>query len=503
MNKIVSRRVLTVLFAASACMIGTAAAAQEVQAKAAPVKQEVQTKAVPIKQEAQTKENSVKQVNFQTMTNQENLPPAIANQKPVEAQTLDIDLTRTVETAVRNNRDINISEWTLKEAQSAVGEAAAGKNPSVSYGFSAERYKAKNTNGYSVSSGGTVTPVTVSTNHTYGNSLDVTWPLYTGGKVEGEIEAARYSARVSEQSLYETEAAIKLSAISGYYQLLEDMNLQDVDQESVNNLSEHLTNVQQQYQAGIVARLDVLTSTVSLANAKQIYIESANTRNLAEANLNNIMRTPVSTKLIPVDKTMPQPPFTITQEQAEAMAMQYRWELKEADYNVEIAKQQLREAHSGHMPTVALTGGYTWNNEDFPGFKNQNWTVTGSVSLPIFDGGVTNAKIQEAKDVLKIAEETAAKEHESIQLEVKQDYLNVVSAKERIATTTAAVEQAEEAYKIAVVRYKAGVGINLDVLDAQLSLNSAKTNYITALYDYNIGLATLDKAMGVPAVIRR
>lgn len=100
------------------------------------------------------------------------------------------------------------------------------------------------------------------------------------------------------------------------------------------------------------------------------------------------------------------------------------------------------------------------------------------------------------------AEETLQQVRESVALEVKQDYLNILSAKEKIRATEAAVDEAEEAYKIATVRYKSGVGINLDVLDAQYNLNSARTNYITALYDYNVGLATLEKALGIPAVIR-
>ena len=83
----------------------------------------------------------------------------------------------------------------------------------------------------------------------------------------------------------------------------------------------------------------------------------------------------------------------------------------------------------------------------------------------------------------------------------RQDYLNILSAREQIRATEAAVEQAEEAYKIATVRYRSGVGINLDVLDAQLALNKARTNHITALYNYNVGLATLENAMGIPAVI--
>ena len=82
-----------------------------------------------------------------------------------------------------------------------------------------------------------------------------------------------------------------------------------------------------------------------------------------------------------------------------------------------------------------------------------------------------------------------------------QDYLNILAAKEQIRATEASVAEAEEAYKIAEVRYSSGVGTNLDVLDAELQLSTARTNYISALYNYNIGLATLENAMGIPAVI--
>ena len=70
-------------------------------------------------------------------------------------------------------------------------------------------------------------------------------------------------------------------------------------------------------------------------------------------------------------------------------------------------------------------------------------------------------------------------------------------ADKRIETTQVAVEKAEEDYKIAGVRYSAGVGTNLDVIDAQVALTDAKNNYIQAMYDYNTSKADLDKAMGI------
>ena len=77
-------------------------------------------------------------------------------------------------------------------------------------------------------------------------------------------------------------------------------------------------------------------------------------------------------------------------------------------------------------------------------------------------------------------------------------YLNLKSSEQSIQTSSAAVGLAEEDYGIKVIRYQAGVGTNLDVLDAQVALTTAKNNYLKAMYDYNIYRSKLDKSMGVP-----
>lgn len=429
-----------------------------------------------------------KQVNFDNMLLADKLPKAPA---PENAESVNIDLKSAVATAIENNRDIKISEYTLKEAEAAVGEAAAAKNPTLSYTWGGSRSS-------SVSSIDGKSHITTG----YSNGLDVKWVLWTGGQVEGLIDAARYQRDAAEEAVYLQEAQTKLDATSAYYQYLEAINLADVSQESVNNLTGHLTNVQQQYNAGIVAKLDVLSSNVSLANAKQSYITAKNARDVAEANLANIMRIPMNTKLVPADTHFPEPEFTISMDQALAAADANRWEIARAQYAYLAAKEQVKVAKAGHMPSVQVGGGYNWSDTDFPGFDNKGWSVTGGLSWSLWDGGATNAKIKSAEAGLAAAEETLAQARESIALEVRQDYLSIQAAKEKIRATEAAVAEAEEAYKIATVRYKSGVGINLDVLDAQLNLNSARTNYITAMYDYNVGLATLEKAIGIPAVVR-
>lgn len=433
-----------------------------------------------------------KDVNFNNMLLQKNLASSITEAAAPEAAAMDIDLKGAVTTAIQNNRDITIAELKRREAEADVSAAAAKKNPSVSYSWQRNQYPTQVV---------TTALGTQSSNHGYSQGINVSWPIWTFGKVEGAIDAARYQKNIADLDVYKTEADTKLAAVQAYYQYLEAVKLAEVQAQSVTDYASHLNNVQQQFDAGIVAKLDVLSSNVSLANAKQKSIAADNTRDVAEANLNNIMRVPMNTTLNPLDKNFPEPEFDITMEQAILMAQKYRWELVEADYGVKAAEASLRSVKAGYLPTVSVGGGYSWKEASVTAVDKDDWAVQGGLSWSLWDGGATQASVKKADAAVKTAQETLLQAREKIELEVRQDYLNVLSYKEQIRAAEASVAQAEEAYKIATVRYSSGVGINLDVLDAELALNTARTNYITALYNYNIGLATLEHAMGVPAVI--
>lgn len=433
-----------------------------------------------------------KDVNFNNMLLQKNLVSSITEAAAPEAAAMDIDLKGAVTTAIQNNRDITIAELERREAEADVSAAAAKKNPSISYSWQRNQYPTQVV---------TTALGTQSSNHGYSQGINVSWDIWTFGKVEGAIDAARYQKNIADLNVYKTEADTKLAAVQAYYQYLEAIKLAEVQAQSVTDYASHLNNVQQQFDAGIVAKLDVLSSNVSLANAKQKSIAADNTRDVAEANLNNIMRIPMNTTLNPLDKNFPEPEFDLTMEQAILMAQKYRWELVEADYGVKAAEASLRSAKARYLPTVSVGGGYSWEEASMTAVDKDDWAVKGVLSWSLWDGGATQASVKKADAAVKTAQETLLQAREKIELEVRQDYLNVLSYKEQICAAEASVAQAEEAYKIATVRYSSGVGINLDVLDAELALNTARTNYITALYNYNIGLATLEHAMGVPAVI--
>lgn len=428
--------------------------------------------------------------------NQEVDPVIVIGRVPTNG-TVDLNLPKTVQMALDYNRDIKNSQYALKKAEYAINQAQAGKKPTVDYNFGAQRSRATDAATYSRAA--SLMGGANSVSNAFSNGISVNIPLYTGGLVEGQIDVAKLGKTNAQEEILRVEQATKYSAIEGYYGLLAYQELQGVYHEAVDNLQGHLDNVQAQYNVGTKAKVDVLSSDVSLANAKTTAITADNNVAVAESNLNNILGLLLETKLNLADHQLPFDTYNISLQEATDYAMKYRPEVLQAAIAVQEAERNIDIADAGNKPTVAITGGNDWADNTFPGIdaNKRSWKVAAGVTYNFYDGGATKAKVNQAKQDLLVARETEQKTREAVQLEVKQAYLNIRSAAQKVEETQTVVDQARENYRIQNIRYQAGVGINLDVLDAQLSLNEAQVNHIQALYDYNVGIAKLEQVMGV------
>lgn len=333
--------------------------------------------------------------------------------------------------------------------------------------------------------------------NSHSNTLTATLPIYNGGKISGTIKKAKAGYLYSEQGVQKAYNDMRSTVTNGYFDMLQADNMQKLGRESVDRLADHLKNVEAQYEVGVVAKVDVLRSQVELANAKQSLIKAENAYQIAEANLNKIVGLPMDTQL-KLDNILVYTPYENDMQYCLDYAALHRPELEQAKQNVEAAKGALRVAISGHMPQVNASASQNWNDSNWPGDENGNWAVGVTVNLNIFDSGVTVSKIHGAEADLAKAHETYRDTVDAVNLDVRSNYLNLREAEKRIDTTKLAVSQAEEDYRIAQLRYMNGVGTNTDVLDAQVALTDAKTNYLQAMYDYNTCKTNLETAIGVP-----
>ncbi len=404
------------------------------------------------------------------------------------ADTVNITLQDSIRMALENNRTIKQSEADRESSDWALHEARRTAGPTLTWGTSFSRV-----NGYTANS----RPYDIHRN-TFSNSYSVSYPLYTGGKIEGAIEAAEYGVGAADLNLENTKQAIRAQAAADYYNVLQYRNLIKVSQESVDNLQAHLDNVNAQYRVGTVAKSDVLRSQVQLANEQLNLVTARNNYDVAVATLNNLIGLPTDTVLDPKDE-LGYEKYDLTLAGCTSYAMDNRPDVLAAEYQVKAAEAAVNAAKAGYRPSVSISASKNTSGEGRFGKEGDDyWAVGANAQWNIFDNNVTQAQVEQKKAALAKAQQSALAAQESAQLDVQTAYLKLQAAEQNIHTSAVAVEQAKEDYKIAQVRYSAGVGTNLDVMDADEKLTSARTSYYTALYNYNTSKANLDKAMGKP-----
>lgn len=423
-----------------------------------------------------------------------------------EPQVVELNLQQAMEKAFNTNPAIKISGYekdsaraNLNAARQSRGVTITGQHTTTRGGYNDDQYAGGYWTAIGEKDNAYVPKQNIGTGvqNNHSNTITASIPIYTGGKLSGTIDQAKANYKyylVGEQKAYND---MRETVTNSYYGMLQADNVQNLSRESVDRLEEHLKNVKAQYEVGVVAKVDVLRSEVELADAQQTLIQAENAYHIAEATLNKIVGLPMDTTL-KLQDSMQYTPYDNDMQYCLTYASGHRPELEQARQNVEAAKGALKVARSGYMPQVSASASQNWNDSNWPGDENGNWSVGVGVSMNIFDTGVTLSKIHGAEADLAKAEESYRDTVDSIMLDVRSTYFSMREAEKRIKTTEVAVAKAEEDYHIAQVRYMAGVGTNTDVLDAQVALTDAQNNYVQSLYDYNTSRTSLETAIGVP-----
>lgn len=404
-------------------------------------------------------------------------------QSAFAGETVALNLDDAMLRAFQTNPTVSIAQYELDSARASYNAARQSRGISISANHDSNR------------SGNNDAPKNITNTHS--NTLTAALPIFTGGKLSGSIKQAKANYQYNEVGVQRTYNEMRSTVTDGYFNMLQADNIQKLSAESVTRLEDHLKNVQAQYDVGVVAKVDVLRSQVELANAKQTLIQAENAYQVAEANMNKIVGLPMDTTL-KLDNLLVYNAYDKNMEDCLAYAAEHRPELMQAKYGVDAAKGALLVARSGHMPQVSASATQALGSDHWLGDNRTKWYAGINVKMNVFDTGVTLSKIHGAEADLKKAEATYRDTVNAVNLDVRSNYLGLREAEKRISTTKLAVEQADEDYRIAQLRYMSGVGTNTDVLDAQVALTQAKTNYTKALYDYNTSKTALETSIGVP-----
>lgn len=323
-------------------------------------------------------------------------------------------------------------------------------------------------------------------------------PLYAGGRLTAGYKQANYGLKASLESVRLSEQETVYGAKRAFYGYLLAKEFSAVADEALRLAEDFMRNVKNLHEVGMASKFDLLRSEVQVANLKPQAIRARNSVEVAALGLKTVCGIELDTP-IEVRGELAAPPLDAATRDVVAEAVDQRPELRQLDYQRLMAGESLKIARGSLLPTLAVGGAYNvWG--DALNFRKGTWqnyyTISLSLSLPIFNGFESRARIGQSKALLRELEWTQKGLTNAIAFEVRQAVLSLSQAQETLLSQEKNVEQAREAVRIAELNYAEGLATNLDVSTAQVALSQARTNYSQALYDCVMSQAQLEKAVG-------
>jgi TolC family type I secretion outer membrane protein len=399
-----------------------------------------------------------------------------------------LTLRGCIDLALKNQPTIIAAQESVNAGQGRVTQATSPYLPQVSASTGyAESHSLGGALGDSISK-------------SYTTSLSVNQILYDFGRSGNTLDAARLGTRSAERDADRVVNEVILNVKQSYYALLAAGKLMLVAKKTIEQAESHLRQAEAFFRVGSKPRFDVTRAEVEVNSAKLGVINAKNSVRLRTIGLFNAMGINPE-KDIEIDDILSAPVFIPPMEQALAESVGTRPEMLKTEADIEAARAKVKAEESNYLPTLSANGAYNWARGTaemgtFKGDIQNSWNAGVTLSMPLFEGGLTKGKVREARANLRSVQAQGDTFRQSIIIELNQAYADIESATSRIAVSEISLKKARENLELAQGRYEAGVGPYIEVTDAQVASVNAETDHVQALYDYQLAVARLYKAMG-------
>jgi len=329
----------------------------------------------------------------------------------------------------------------------------------------------------------------------YSAGLSIQQRIFDFGRTGAAVEAAREGLKARRFDEEATVENVVVNVKVAYFGLLGERHLVRVSEETVRQFEQHLRQAEGFFKIGTRPKFDVTKAEVDLTNAQLNLIRARNAAEVARVTLANAIGLP-DRPIVELEELLDFKKVEITEREALDEALQRRPELLSLAASRRAGEASVRQAARSHFPVLSGLADYTYRGQEFP--LVWNWDVGLNLTFPLFSGYLLKSQLAEARANLMTIEADQESLRQSILLEVRQAYLNLQEAGERVGLSNLVVRQAEENLALANGRFQAGIGNSVERTDAQVLLTNARTQQIQALYDYKVDEAHLEKAMGRP-----
>ena len=325
--------------------------------------------------------------------------------------------------------------------------------------------------------------------------------IFNGSYFVG-LSAAKELVNLSEKLTERDIIDINESVQKAYYTVLNTKKRIELVDINISRLTSLLKQTQKLFENGFVEKLDVDRIRVSYNNLKSEKIKADRLYQLSKEVFNFQIGLPVGTEI------------QLVGELTEDLVNSFIYSLEDFDYSKRIEYSilqtdknlkfyDLKNNRSQYLPQVYANYNYGYNtsSSDYNVFFDSNrWKSFGTLGfkiiVPIFDGFLKRSKINQSKYKIEQVENQMLFLERSINLQVNQSILRYENTKETIYVSKQNLDLAEDVYRATELKFKEGVGSNLELIDSNNSLKIAQNQYYNSLYESVIASIEIKKTLG-------
>ncbi|MHB8812419.1 MAG: TolC family outer membrane protein [Steroidobacteraceae bacterium] len=424
------------------------------------------------------------------------------------------DFTQVYQDALANDPTYQQAYANYQAAREAKPEAWAALLPQISgsAGRSVDHSSGLSSNIGTTASGAPASSSFYAVTHTNARqwSLNLSETLFSWADWVGLKSA---DSQVAEaQATYEAAGQnLILRVATAYFNVLSALDTLQAQESSLQAFDLQLEQANKRFQVGLIAITDVEQARAARDTAAAAVIADKQALASAEDQLQVITGRQYDTLSEPgadMPLVMPNP---ANQDQWVQTSLQQNLSLIASRLAADVARDNVRVAFSGHLPTLSLTASRSFNSAgvdenlsqgpfDIGTFNLPSWTndrqIGLEVTVPIFSGGGTEARVHQAQYQWIAAKDGMEQTSRTTEQQARDAYLGVISGIAHVQALQQALTSSQTAYRATEAGYRVGTQTEVDVLNALSTLVQAKTNYASSRYAYITSVVQLRYAAG-------
>lgn len=327
--------------------------------------------------------------------------------------------------------------------------------------------------------------------------LDGQFSLFDSGRTYYRNQGAK---RLETAADFETEQArqdLILSVVQHYYGVAVAREDTLAAQQAVRSAQANDRRVEKMHTAGLVVDADLLSAQVFLAQMKDREISAQNDLDIAQMVLARDMGLAPDAQPEPSAPLVAPAPLSKTPQDWMQAAAQHRPALRAAELQANATTSERKAVRADFGPKVSVFADFERDSMALTaGPSGNNWTAGARLDFNLFAGGAQKARLAEAAANERSARHNLEWLRSGVMMQVREAYLDANAAAQRAAAAQAAVDQARASLRIIENRYQAGLTDITELLRAQAAQLDARTQYFSALHDWQVARARLEYAAG-------